>query len=128
MCDKTCIFFFFPIINKYLCMAKRSLLSRCPSHMVGRLVLVIPMYVVSSVASWVGSTYILHLSIPLIFTYPQTLPCHLVYCFTHKITDWLFYVGYKCPIPVYVWLRRNVLVQVHFHKSNSLPHFTTVCT
>ena len=32
MCDKTCIFFFFPIINKYLCMAKRSLLSRCPSY------------------------------------------------------------------------------------------------
>ena len=32
VCDKTCIFFFFPIINKYLCMAKRSLLSRCPSY------------------------------------------------------------------------------------------------
>ena len=32
MCDKTCIFCFFPIINKYLCMAKRSLLSRCPSY------------------------------------------------------------------------------------------------
>ena len=35
MCRKTCIFFFFPIINKCLCMAKRSLLSRCPSY-VGR--------------------------------------------------------------------------------------------
>ena len=34
MCDKTCIFCFFPIINKYLCMAKRSLLSRCPSYIV----------------------------------------------------------------------------------------------
>ena len=32
MCHKTCIFCFFPIINKYLCMAKRSLLSRCPSY------------------------------------------------------------------------------------------------
>ena len=32
MCDKTCIFFFFPIINKYFLMAKRSLLSRCPSY------------------------------------------------------------------------------------------------
>ena len=32
MCDKTCIFCFFPIINKYLRMAKRSLLSRCPSY------------------------------------------------------------------------------------------------
>ena len=32
VCHKTCIFFFFPIINKYLCMAKRSLLSRCPSY------------------------------------------------------------------------------------------------
>ena len=32
VCDKTCIFCFFPIINKYLCMAKRSLLSRCPSY------------------------------------------------------------------------------------------------
>ena len=32
MCDKTCIFFFFPIINKYFLMAKRSLLSRCPSR------------------------------------------------------------------------------------------------
>jgi hypothetical protein len=31
VCDKTCIFFFFPIINKYFLMAKRSLLSRCPS-------------------------------------------------------------------------------------------------
>ena len=30
VCDKTCIFCFFPVINKYLCMAKRSLLSRCP--------------------------------------------------------------------------------------------------
>ena len=33
MCDKTCIFCFFRIINKYLCMAKRSLLSRCPSYL-----------------------------------------------------------------------------------------------
>jgi len=32
VCDKTCIFFFFPIINKYILMAKRSLLSRCPSY------------------------------------------------------------------------------------------------
>ena len=32
VCDKTCIFCFFPIINKYLCMAKRSLLSICPSY------------------------------------------------------------------------------------------------
>ena len=32
VCDKTCILFFFPIINKYLCMAKRSLLSRCPQQ------------------------------------------------------------------------------------------------
>ena len=34
MCDKTCIFFFFPVINKYFLMAKRSLLSRCPSYYV----------------------------------------------------------------------------------------------
>ena len=33
VCDKTCIFFFFPIISKYFLMAKRSLLSRCPSYM-----------------------------------------------------------------------------------------------
>jgi len=32
VCDKTCIFFLFPIINKYFLMAKRSLLSRCPSY------------------------------------------------------------------------------------------------
>ena len=32
VCHKTCIFCFFPIINKYFCMAKRSLLSRCPSY------------------------------------------------------------------------------------------------
>jgi len=32
VCDKTCIFFFFPIINKYFLMAKRPLLSRCPSY------------------------------------------------------------------------------------------------
>ena len=32
VCNKTCIFFFFPIINKYSCMAKRSLLYRCPSY------------------------------------------------------------------------------------------------
>ena len=31
VCDKTCIFCFFPIINKYLCMTKRSLLSERPS-------------------------------------------------------------------------------------------------
>ena len=34
MCDKTCIFFFFPIINKYFLMVKRSLLSRCPSYLI----------------------------------------------------------------------------------------------
>ena len=33
VCHKTCIFFLFPIINKYLCMAERSLLSRCPSYL-----------------------------------------------------------------------------------------------
>ena len=33
MCDKTCIFFFFPIINKYFLIAKFSLLSRCPLYM-----------------------------------------------------------------------------------------------
>ena len=32
MCDKTCIFFFFPIINKYFSMAKRSLLSDAPRN------------------------------------------------------------------------------------------------
>jgi len=32
VCDKTCIFFFFLITNKYFLMAKRSLLSRCPSY------------------------------------------------------------------------------------------------
>jgi len=31
VCDKTCIFCFFPI-NKYLCMAKRSLLSERSSY------------------------------------------------------------------------------------------------
>jgi len=30
--DKTCIFCFFSVINKYLCMAKRSLLSERPSY------------------------------------------------------------------------------------------------
>jgi hypothetical protein len=33
VCDKTCILFFFPIINKNFLMAKRSLLSRCPSYL-----------------------------------------------------------------------------------------------
>jgi len=33
--DKTCILFFFPIINKYFLMAKCSLLSRCPSYVGG---------------------------------------------------------------------------------------------
>ena len=32
MCHKTCIFCFFPTINKYLCVAKHSLLSRWPSY------------------------------------------------------------------------------------------------
>ena len=32
MCNKTCIFCFFPIINKYLCMAKRSLLSELTAY------------------------------------------------------------------------------------------------
>jgi len=31
VCDKTCIFCLFPVINKYLCMTKRSLLSGRPS-------------------------------------------------------------------------------------------------
>jgi hypothetical protein len=31
VCDKNCIFFFFPIINIFL-MAKRSLISECPSY------------------------------------------------------------------------------------------------
>ena len=32
LCDKTCIFSFFPIINKYLFMAKRSILSELFSY------------------------------------------------------------------------------------------------
>ena len=36
VCDKTCIFRFFPIINKYLRMAKRSLLSERLSYNIGR--------------------------------------------------------------------------------------------
>jgi len=32
VCDESCIFSFFPIINKNLCMAKRSLLSERPSY------------------------------------------------------------------------------------------------
>jgi hypothetical protein len=32
VCDKTCIFCFFIITNKYLCMAKRSLFSELPSY------------------------------------------------------------------------------------------------
>ena len=38
LCDKTCVFFFFPIINRYFLMAKRSLLSRCPSYQYAELV------------------------------------------------------------------------------------------
>jgi len=34
VCNKTCIFCFFPIINKYLCMAKRSLLSERPTYII----------------------------------------------------------------------------------------------
>jgi hypothetical protein len=30
VCDKTCIFFFFPIINKYFLMAKRSYFLDAP--------------------------------------------------------------------------------------------------
>ena len=33
VCDKTCIFCFFPIINKYFFMAKRTLLSKRPSYL-----------------------------------------------------------------------------------------------
>jgi len=33
VCDKTCIFCLFPIINTYLCMAKRSLLSERPLYL-----------------------------------------------------------------------------------------------
>ena len=36
VCDKTCIFCFFPISNKYLCMAKHSLLSERPSYLDGQ--------------------------------------------------------------------------------------------
>ena len=32
VCDKTCIFCFFRIINKYLCTAKRSLISERSSY------------------------------------------------------------------------------------------------
>ena len=32
VCDKTCIFCFYPIINKYLFMAKRSLLTERPMY------------------------------------------------------------------------------------------------
>jgi len=32
VCDKTCIFLFFPIINKYFFNGKTFLLSRCPSY------------------------------------------------------------------------------------------------
>jgi len=36
VCDKTCIFCFFPIVNKYFCIAKRSLLSERSSYVVGK--------------------------------------------------------------------------------------------
>jgi len=36
VCDKTCIFCFFSVINKYLCMAKRSLLSKRPTGIICR--------------------------------------------------------------------------------------------
>ena len=32
VCDKTCIFCFFSIISKYLCMTKRSSLSELPTY------------------------------------------------------------------------------------------------
>jgi len=41
VCGKTCIFFFFPIINKYFLMAKRSLLSRCPLYIFETFVVVL---------------------------------------------------------------------------------------
>jgi len=44
VCDKTCIFCFFPIINKYLCLAKRSLLSEQPSYF--NMVDILPVYVI----------------------------------------------------------------------------------
>ena len=50
VCDKTCIFCFFPIIKNYLCMAKRSLLSRCPSYIVRNVEFV-------KVCHFVGSTF-----------------------------------------------------------------------
>jgi len=34
VCDKTCIYCFFPIINKYFCMAKRSLFSKQSSYFI----------------------------------------------------------------------------------------------
>jgi len=49
VCDKTCIFCFFPVVNKYLCMAKRSLLSERPLY--------ICMYVSLSVY-WVIFAYV----------------------------------------------------------------------
>jgi len=36
VCDKTCISCFFPIINKYLCIAERSLLSEQISYFLFR--------------------------------------------------------------------------------------------
>ena len=34
VCDKTCIFCFFPIVNKHLCMEKSSLLSERSSYLI----------------------------------------------------------------------------------------------
>ena len=44
VCDKSCIFCFFPISNKYLGMAKRSLLSRCPSYIFTLIIIFFKIY------------------------------------------------------------------------------------
>ena len=76
VCDKTCIFCCFPIVSKYLCMAKRSLPSERlssfrPLHLI---IFLIPAFI--SRTAGVGGIYLLEGTAGFL-RYNSTLTCNI---------------------------------------------------
>ena len=113
VCDKTCIFCFFPIINKYLCMAKRSLLSRFPSYILTPCSRVLEkltgFQVVKKFPAFCGPRRFI-----TAFTSARHLPLSCLYTI-QKI--YYFVSGSLSPVGVYFPFRRYCKVQELFFIS-----------
>ena len=123
VCDKTCIFCFFPIINKYLCIAKRSLLSELPSYNLINVTLSCPCAHYEDIWERGGTTP--HIINPvLLHTMPSdnilaTGVSMLTFLLLHKISlpiKWNRWVFHSLPILVSLFLWVMISGQTYPHS------------